>query len=169
MNVTFPDKVWARLATIAELREMSIADLLVETAQAAVAEKPPARAPKHDEPPALPKFDPSDPVVVAKVRELYEANQSREEIAAAFRVAYEDVRTLCDRLGLAPRRYTQPKSVDEGRFLELYALNLSDVAIASRMDVSSASVGRMRRSLELPIIGRPGRPRKTSTNQETAA
>lgn len=33
MKVNFPDHVWGRLATIAEKREMSVADLLVESAE----------------------------------------------------------------------------------------------------------------------------------------
>lgn len=172
MNVNFPDKVWARLATIAELREMSIADLLVETAKAALVAKQPAPAPTRvpPKPTARPGFDPNDPAVIAQVRELYDLKRSRYEIATEFGVSYQAIRTLCNHLGLTPRRHSHPRVVDDDWFLELYALHWSDREIAARMGVSDVTIGRTRRRLGLPSTGQPGRPSKTTTtDQENAA
>lgn len=164
VKVNFPDRVWARLATIAERREVSIADLLVEAAQGLLAVKQPTVAPTPA-PVVHPNFDPADPAVQATVREMYALHRSRQEIADHFGVPYQPVRTLCDHLGLKPRRHVRPKQVDEDWFRELYDLHWSDVEIAARMGVADVTVGRVRRRLGLPTVGQHGRQSTTNPKE----
>ena len=174
--VKFPDRVWAQLATIAERREITIAELLVETTQAILTGKTPTPAPTRTPSPRKHQMhkhahvDTDNVAVAARIREMVAAGEPNHVIAAEFDVGYDAVRSALKRLGLKAAGSRPRVEVDLDRVAELHRLNRSDAEIAAEMGVAYAVVYRARRfQLHLPSVGTPGRKSKTTTNQETAA
>jgi AraC-like DNA-binding protein len=179
--VKFPDKPWAKLATIAERRGITIAELLVETAEAAITGKPPAPAPVVVQPappvPHAPKpkrqvspvIDTDDPEIAGHIREMRAQNWSVLRIAREMGATRDAVRGAFTRLGLTAVRGGRPVTpIDLDRVAALHAQNRSDGEIAQELGVTYAVAYRARRTtLGLPSVGRSGR--KTTTNQETTA
>lgn len=150
--VRFPDAVFGRLATIAERREMKIADVIVEatnrvlgTSQVVV-ERVPEKVKAKD------VLD-----VLAQVQELHELNRSQEAIAAETGLSVSGTIAILERLRLRPSRQPKPHAIDLVAFQRLYDRGWSDREIAAELHVSPPTVGRERRALGLPAVGKPGR------------
>ncbi|MDN4616434.1 hypothetical protein P5G50_18455 [Leifsonia sp. F6_8S_P_1B] len=116
MKVEFPDAVWGRLASIADKREMRIADLIVETAHHLLGTTPPhptqrPPAPNGGNHGARPALNWHDPAVEAEIRELITLHRSGPQIAAHFGVSYDSVRTALKGLNIPTdtRKITNPK------------------------------------------------------------
>jgi hypothetical protein len=117
MIVNFPDKVWGRLASIADNRGVSIAEVLVEAAQGILGQ--PRPEPKcdleHVRPNShvrgrRPVVDWRDEVVADRIRGLHELNRSMAEVSSVFHVSEESMRTAYRHLGIVPvRRNAYPK------------------------------------------------------------
>jgi hypothetical protein len=116
MKVEFPEKVWGRLATIADNRGVSIAEVIVEAAQGILSLPRPEAScqlehvkPKRDvlgRPPAL---DWQDEVVAARIREMHDLGRSMNETARELGVSWDAVRTAYTHLGLpTTKRTTNP-------------------------------------------------------------
>lgn len=116
MIVNFPDKIWGRLASIADNRDVSIAEVLVEAAQDILGAQRaqqctlPHVKPKRDAPGRPPALDWQDEVVAARVRELHDLGWSMNESARVLGVSWDAVRTAYTHLGLpTTKRKTNPK------------------------------------------------------------
>lgn len=118
MNVNFPEKVWGRLASIADNRGVSIAEVIVEAAQDLLVVQSRAEQqcplphvkPKRDVRGRPPGLDWQDDVVASRIRELHELGRSMNETAREFGVTWGAVRTVYVHLGLpTTKRKTNPK------------------------------------------------------------
>ncbi|MFF2054132.1 hypothetical protein ACFVU2_21175 [Leifsonia sp. NPDC058194] len=87
MNVKFPDHAWARLVSIAEKREMSVSDLLVEAAEDLLG------APRRERK----RLAPIEPT---KVAELHSQGLSDRRIALVLDASEGGVRYRRIQLGL---------------------------------------------------------------------
>jgi len=115
--VRFPEKVWGQLATIADNRSQSIADVIVDAAQGLLGQ--PRPEPKCDLPHVKPKrdvrgrppvLDWQDEVVASRIRELHGLGRSMKETARELGVSWDAVRTAYTHLGLpTTKRNTHPK------------------------------------------------------------
>jgi hypothetical protein len=162
--VKFPDAVWGRLASVAEAKKMKIADVIVEAAQALLegrkVEVPVQSGPKVAATPE-PAPEPMKPrdvlAVLDMVQQLHELNRSQAEIAKATGFNPDAVATILLRLGLVPVKQPKPHALDLVAFKRLYDLGWSDREISTELHVSGVTVGRERRALGLPAVGKPGR------------
>lgn len=120
MKVEFPEKVWGRLASIADNRDMSIAEVIVEAAQGILSQPRPESKcglphvkPKRDVRGRPPVLDWQDEVVAARIRELHVLGRSMNETARELGVSWDAVRTAYTHLGLpTTKRNTHPKEGD---------------------------------------------------------
>jgi DNA invertase Pin-like site-specific DNA recombinase len=145
--VKFPDKPWAELASIADKRDMRIADVIAEAAHHLLGSKPVGR--EHESEPVRAR-DVLD--VLQQVQELYELHRSQKEIAAVTGLTPAGVAEILNRLHLLPEKKPKPHAIDLDAFRRLYAEGFSDRQIATDLHVSSVTVGRERRALGLPVI-----------------
>lgn len=115
--VKFPDKTFGRLASIADNRGVSIADLIVEAAQGLlsmpirepVCELEHVKPARHT-PGPRPLVDTTDEVVAARIRSLIEMDRSLPEVAREFGVSADAMRTAYRHLGIERNRInTNPK------------------------------------------------------------
>lgn len=162
--VKFPDSVWGRLASIAERREVKIADLIVEAAHQVLGTTP---APVEQ---VVEQVRTRDVLAVLdKVQDLHELNRSQQEIADATGLTADGVRYILGRLHLRPVKQPKPRALDLAAFQRLYDRGWSDREIAAELHVSGVTVGRERRALGLPVVGKPGRHSADFEAKEAAA
>jgi hypothetical protein len=118
--VKFPDDVWARLATLADKRQVRIADLLVDAAKYLLHGTLPQPQPcqlEHVKPRTHIKGRPPsvawrDPAVAARIVELHETHRTVGDVAAEFGVAWDAMRVAYRHLGITPHNSsskTNPK------------------------------------------------------------
>lgn len=114
--VKFPDKPWAQLATIAERRGMTIAEVITEAAVAALSgrlvpqepervvltprPKPKPRTPKGNPYGRRGAIDWRDPHTAALIREWHELHRTVVDIGYELDVSPDAVRTAFKHLGI---------------------------------------------------------------------
>jgi hypothetical protein len=117
VKVEFPEKVWGRLASIADNRGVSIAELIVDSASGLLAlPRPEQLCPlEHVRPNShvrgrRPSVDWADEQVADRIRELHRMHRSMAEVARTFGVSDASMRTAYRHLGIVPARSnTNPK------------------------------------------------------------
>lgn len=117
MNVHFPEKVWGRLASIADNRGVSIAEVIVEAAQGILGKPRMESAcelehvkPNSHVPGRRPSVDWRDELVAERVRGLHDMHRSMAEVSRIFNVSETSMRTAYRHLGIVPvRSNTNPK------------------------------------------------------------
>lgn len=110
--VKFPDPVWAQLATLAEKRQVRIADLLVDATKYLLHGTLPQPQPcqlEHVKPRTHIKGRPAavawrDPAVAARIAELHDAHRTVGDVAAEFGVTWDEMRTAYRHLGITPHQ-----------------------------------------------------------------
>jgi hypothetical protein len=115
--VKFPDTAWAQLATLADKRQVRIADLLVDAARyllhGALPEPVPCRLEhvrsKTNVKGRPPQLDWRDPAVAVRVRELHAMHRTVGDSAAEFDVSWAAMRTAYRHLGITPHSAPKPK------------------------------------------------------------
>ncbi|GAB3616038.1 hypothetical protein GCM10027416_05950 [Okibacterium endophyticum] len=97
-TIEMPDRVWGRLATIAENRGLKVADVIAESITATV---------DHQATKIRRQYRPVDEAVIDEIRELHALGHSSPEIGRRIGVNPNTVRYHMRRLGLSTRTYTR--------------------------------------------------------------